>query len=148
MHAVIIDDLEDYLSGHLPPSALRCFQAHLETCSECRREVLEIEEVTELVTFLKPPGTVVPSPSFAARVIENVVGAAAPSFWSIFGDFAFGRRMVFASLLTLAVLGTILVSRESSYTPTGTSPEAVMASGSESSPSVDRMLVTLASYEP
>jgi anti-sigma factor RsiW len=148
MHAVISDDLEDYLSGHLPPSALRCFQAHLETCSECRREVVEIQEVTALVAILKPAGTVVPSPSFAARVMQNVAGAAIPSFWSIFGDFAFGRRVVFASLLTLAVLGTILVSRESAYMPTGTSPEAVMASGSENSPSADRMLVTLASYEP
>ena len=51
----------------------------------------------------------------------------APSFASLFAlDFAFGRRLVFASLLTLAVLGTYLVSRES-LDPRGPTPEAIMA---------------------
>ena len=35
---------------------------------------------------------------------------ASPSLFSL--DLAFGRRLVFASLLTLAVLGSYLVSRE------------------------------------
>lgn len=73
--------------------------------------------------------------------------ASSSSFWSAFGDFAFGRRVVFASLLTLAVLGTVLVSREEAYAPNPTTPEAVMADSS-GSPSADQMLVTLANYEP
>ena len=56
MHAVIIDNLEEYLSGHLPPSALDRFQAHLETCGECRREVDEIQESSGLLASLKPDG--------------------------------------------------------------------------------------------
>jgi len=54
---------------------------------------------------------------------------------------------VFASLLTLAVLGTVLVSRETAYAPAPTTPEAVMAND-QGSPTADRMLVTLAAYEP
>lgn len=147
MHAVIIDDLEEYLAGTLPPTAQRRFQAHLETCGKCRQAIQGMQEVTDLFVSLKPSGTVEPSPSFVARIMQDVAERPAPSFWSPFADFAFGRRVVFASLLTLAVLGTVLVSRETAYAPAPTTPEAVMATD-QGSPSPDGMLVTLASYEP
>jgi anti-sigma factor RsiW len=147
MHAVIINDLEEYLSGDLPRSALDRFQAHLETCGACRREVEKIQESAGLLASLKPAGAVDPPPSFVAQVMRTVAERAAPPFWTAFGDFAFGRRVVFASLLTLAVLGTVLVSREEAYAPNPTTPEAVMADAA-GSPNADQMLVTLASYEP
>jgi len=147
MHAVIINDLEQYLSGHLPPWALDRFQAHLAACGECRREVDEIRESTRLLASLKPDEAVEPPPSFVAQVMQTVAERPAARFWSAFGDFAFGRRVVFASLLTLAVLGTVLVSREEAYAPNPTTPEAVMAEAA-GSPNADQMLATLASYEP
>jgi len=147
MHAVIIDDLEEYLAGTLPPSAHRRFQAHLEACNECSREVSGMQEVTNLFTSLKTEEALAPAPGFVAHVMQSVERRPAPSFWSPFSDFAFGRRVVLASLLTLAVLGTVLVSRESGYTPEPTTPEAAFAANS-GSPSADHMLVTLASYEP
>jgi anti-sigma factor RsiW len=147
MHAVIIDALEEYLSGHLPPPALDRFQGHLETCGQCRREVIEIQESTGLLHLLKPAGAADPPPSFVAQVMQTVAERSSSSFWAAFGDFAFGRRVVFASLLTLAVLGTVLVSREEAYAPNPTTPEAVMAD-TAGSPSADQMLATLANYEP
>ena len=77
--------------------------------------------------------------------------AAAPSFAGLFAlNFSIGRRLVFASLLTLAILGSYLVSRESAYSG-GPSPEAVMAQQEspafESAPAQDNMLVTLTVYE-
>ena len=151
MHAVIIDDLEEYLAGNLPPAVARRFQAHVESCAECRQQVRSMEEVTKLVASLKPAEVVEPSPSFVARVMQNTAAQPAARalgpFWSFFGDFAFGRRVVFASLLTLATLGTVLVSREEAYAPAPTTPEAVMADDG-GSPTPDRMLVELASYEP
>ena len=147
MHAVIFDDLEQYLSGHMPPRALDRFQAHLASCGECRREVDEVQESSGLLASLKPDEAVDPSPSFMAQVMQTVAEAVAPSFWSSFNAFAFGRRVVFAALLTLAVLGTVLVSREESYAPNPTTPEAVMADAA-GSPNADQMLVTLANYEP
>jgi anti-sigma factor RsiW len=147
MHAVIIDDLEEYLSGSLPPSALNRFQAHLETCGACRREVEEIGNVTGLFAALKPVETREPPPEFVARLMQSVASRPAPSFWSPFADFAFERRVVFATLLTLGVLGTVLVSRESSYEPAPPTPEAVMA-GNAGTTNADQMLATLANYEP
>ena len=150
MHAVIIDELENYLAGNLPPSVSRRFQAHLEHCAECSREVRSMQEVTSLVASLKSDEVVEPPPEFVARVMQDSTGPTArplSPFWSSFADFAFGRRVVFASLLTLAALGTVLVSREEAYAPAPTTPEAVMA-GDLHSPTPDRMLVELASYEP
>jgi anti-sigma factor RsiW len=147
MHAVIIDDLERYLSGHLPSSALGRFQAHLATCGECRREVDEVQESTGLLASLKYDGALDPPPSFVAQVMQTLAERSAPSFWSPLGDFAFGRRVVFAFLLTLAVLGTVLVSREHAYAPNPTTPEAVMADAA-ASPNAGQMLVTLTNYEP
>jgi anti-sigma factor RsiW len=147
MHEVIIEDLEEYLAGTLPPSARRRFQAHLETCGNCRREVHGMREVTHVLASLKPAEPAEPSPGFVARVMQQVAERPAPSIWSPFADFAFGRRVVFASLLTLAVLGTILVSRETAYAPAPTTPESIMAED-QNSPTPDGMLVTLASYEP
>jgi anti-sigma factor RsiW len=147
MHAVIVEDIEDYLAGTLPPSSQRRFQAHLETCGACRREIQEMREFTGLFGALKLAGAVEPSPGFTARVMQDVAMRPAPSLWNPFADFAFGRRVVFASLLTLAVLGTVLVSRETAYSPAPTTPEAVMAND-QGSPTADRMLVTLTAYEP
>jgi anti-sigma factor RsiW len=147
MHAVIFNDFEEYLSGQLPPWALDRFQAHLETCGECRREVDEIRESAGLLRSLKPTLAVDPPPSFVARVMQAIAEQAAPSFWSLLGDFAFGRRVVFAALLMLAVLGTVLVSREGAYAPNPTTPEAVMADAGGFT-NADQMLVTLANYEP
>lgn len=147
MHAVIIDVLEEYLSGQLPPSALDRFQGHLATCGECRSEVGEIEESNALLHSLQPVGAFNPPPGFVAQVMQDVAEQQSPSFWTVFGDFAFGRRVVFAALLMLAVLGTVLVSREEAYAPNPTTPQAVMAD-TAGSPNADQMLVTLANYEP
>jgi len=156
MHPVILENLEEYLSGTLLPKDLREFEAHLTACQECREEVRGMQEVSSLFTALRPVETIEPPLGFAARVTAQVAASRAPSFWSVFSlDPAFGRRVVFASLLTLAVLGSFLVSREAGYAPGPNSPESVMAAeGSSNSPNApaendrDMMLVTLTSYEP
>jgi len=106
-----------------------------------------MREQIDLFTCLRSVGAVEPPPGFVARVMQEAAQRPAPSLWSPFGDFAFGRRVVFATLLTLAVLGTVLVSRESAYAPAPVTPAAVMAND-QGSPTADRMLVTLTAYEP
>jgi len=93
-----------------------------------------------------------PRPGFYERVIQQVGGrVAAPSFAGLFSlDLAFARRLVFACLLTLAVLGSYLVVREGEYAGS-LSPEAVMAQQNypafDSEHGQDNMLVTLAAYD-
>jgi len=146
MHQAIVDSLEDYIGGLLTPAAQRDFDAHLETCEECRRDVNGMLEVSSLFESLRPAEEIAPPAGFCARVMQQVGKSQTPSFWSLFSlGASFGRRVVFASLLTLAIFGSFLVSRETGYAPGPSTPEAVMA---EHNTNRDAMLVTLASYEP
>jgi len=152
MHAVVMDSLEEYLSGVLTPAVERQIEAHLSTCETCREEVSGMREVSQLFGSLHAEEVVEPSPAFYAGVMRQVAAQKpARSFASLFAlDFAFGRRLVFASLMTLAVLGTFLATHEA-QSPMGPSPDTIMAQ--QESPSFDSataqesMLVTLTSYE-
>ncbi len=149
MHKEIQNELEDYLSG----SASRGFHAHLESCGECLREVRQMQEVSGLFAVLQSPETPEPAPGFYYRVSQRMANERQASFWNVFSfDPGFARRLVFSSLMTLAVLGTFLVSRETAYPPSNEGPAAIMARHDGSIPHDDgndrgRMLVTLASYE-
>jgi anti-sigma factor RsiW len=162
MHAVVMESLEEYLSDGLGPVAQRDIEAHLSTCEMCREELASMREVSRLLTSLgaslestgEATGEALePAPGFYTRVMGLVRDRkTAPSFAGFFSlDLAFGRRLAFASLLTLAILGGYLVSNEAEYS-TGLSPEAVMAQQDspafDSARAQDNMLVTLTTYEP
>lgn len=152
MHGVVMESLEEYLSGTLKPAMLRDIEAHLISCEMCRREVAGMQQVSQWFGAFRVEEETAPAPGFYARVMRQVgQRQAVPSFAGFFAlDFAFGRRLVFASLLTLAVLGSYLVSYEHDY-PTGLSPETVMAQ--QDSPAYDsarareNMLATMTAYE-
>jgi hypothetical protein len=150
MHEVIENGLEEYLGGQVR----RDFQAHLSECEECRVEVRQFEELSGMFRALREPEPIQPDPGFYFRVTQTIEAQQEPSFWSIFSlDAVFGRRVAFASLMTLAIVGSFLISSESgSETPGIGGAEAVMASHDvsiphESSVDRDRMLVTLSSYQ-
>ena len=153
MHAVVMESLEEYLSGTLTPAALREIEAHLNGCEMCRQEVAGMQEVSDMFGAFRVADPIVPAPGFYAKVMREVgQRQRLPAFAGFFAlDFAFGRRLVLASLLMLAALGTYLVTYESGY-PSGMSPETVMAQQEspayENARSQDNMLATLTSYEP
>lgn len=145
MHQVILDRLEQYLTG-TPGS--REFTAHLESCPECRTEVSEMQELSSAFAALRAPEEITPRAGFYARVAERVEQQRPRSFASLFWlDPVFGKRVAFASLMILAVLGSYLISRETDYSAGPTNPEAVMAQQAPAQ-DPDVMLATLASYEP
>jgi anti-sigma factor RsiW len=152
MHAVVMDSLERYLSGELSPAVERQIEAHLNACDSCREEVNGMREMSQLFSSLRTDEVLDPSPVFFAAVMRQVeTRRPAPSFAGLFAlDFVFGRRLAFASLLTLAVLGTFLATHEAQST-VGPSPDTIMAQQEspsfESAPAQDGMLVTLTAYE-
>lgn len=153
MHAVLMDSLEEYLAGEIEPAALRDIEAHLSTCAACREEVDGMRQVSLWMNALKPDQVIEPPAGFYARVMQEVGDRKpVPTFSSLFAlDFAFGRRVAFACLLTLAVLGSYLVTRETGE-PALLSPEMVMAQ--QDAPAADAiqaheaMLATLTRHEP
>ena len=152
MHAVVMDSLEEYLSGAIEPSAQRAIEAHLHDCGPCRDEVRSMQDVSHLFGSLRTEESFEPSPIFTASVMQHVADLKPqPTFAGLFAlDFAFGRRLVFSSLLTLAVLGGFLATREAQYSA-GPSPDAILAQQEfpsfDSAATQDNMLVTLTAYE-
>ncbi|HTS48492.1 MAG TPA: zf-HC2 domain-containing protein [Bryobacteraceae bacterium] len=157
MHAVVMESLEDYLSGLLEPAEQRSLEAHLAGCSSCRQELQGMQSVSNLFSTLRPPAAAgeeewAPAAGFYAGVIQEVGSRqSAQSFAGFFRlDFGLGRRLVLSSLLTLVLVGGWLVSRESGYA-NGPSPDAVLAQqdqpGFDAAPASQNMLATLTSYE-
>jgi anti-sigma factor RsiW len=152
MHAVVMDSLEEYLAGALEPVRRRAIEAHLSNCGSCREELGSMQETSLLFGSLRSDEVLDLPPGFCAAVLQNVQGLKpAPTFAGLFAlDFAFGRRLVFASLLTLAILGGFIATREARYA-VGPSPDAIMAQQEspafDSAASPDNMLVTLTAYE-
>jgi len=152
MHAVVIETLEEYLSGALEPATRREIEAHLSACKTCREEIHGMQDVSQMFSSLRSEEVYDPSPNFYGAVSQQInTRPTAPSFAGLFRmDFTFGRRLAFASLLTFALLGGYLVSSEIAYSG-GPSPDAIMAQQDspafDSAPARDNMLVTLTAYE-
>ncbi len=151
MHAVVMESLEEYLSGVLEPAARRRIETHLNDCASCRAETDGLMGVAHLFGALRNEGCE-PAPGFYARVMERIDAGAAPSIPGLFAfDLVFLRRLAFSCMLTLAVLGSVLVSREVTYCGSFT-PDAVLAQDSSAAASgsalaQDNMLLTLTAYE-
>ena len=165
MHAVVKESLERYLSGALERAEERAVEAHLAICRKCRNDLDGMQAISRMFGSLGTPaadsGTlpakfledaVTPSPGFYARVMQEVEARkAAPSFFGVFAlDFAFGRRLLVSSLVTLVVVSGLLVTREAGYAG-GPSPDCILAQqnapGFDSASGSDSMLATLTSYE-
>src|SRR5215469_18027835 len=153
MHAVVLDRLEEYLAGALEPATLTKIELHLKTCATCREEVAGMQQISLWMSALKTEEQIAAPPGFYARVMQQVGDRKPlPTFSSLFSlDLAFGRRLAFACLLTLAVLGSYLVTRETGE-PAALSPEVVMAQQDapafDSAQAHEAMLATLSRYEP
>jgi predicted anti-sigma-YlaC factor YlaD len=154
MHHIIQDGLEDFLAGTAGNGDRARIEAHLGECAECRQEVATMREMSDLFSTLRSPEPPLPAPGFYARV-SNLIDKQQPeSFWSLFLEPVFGKRLALASLLLLATLGTVLMVRETDEYAVGPSPEMIMAVEHdaplmESGPAMDRdqMLFTLASHK-
>jgi hypothetical protein len=82
-------------------------------------EVAGMRQVSQWFGALRSEEELGAGPGFYARVMRRWASGrpCRPLPASSRLDFAFGRRLVFASLLTLAALGGYLVSHESEYPP-------------------------------
>jgi anti-sigma factor RsiW len=166
MHDEIRSELEGYLSGE---DASRAFTRHLESCPPCAREVEEMEQISLSLRSFRLFGAeagadaetdaepFAPPAGFYARVARKIEAEQRSPVWGLFApDLEFFRKIVFASLMLLAVLGSYLVSRESDYTTSMSGQSAAeQATLTEHDSTVphespaDRqhIMVTLAAYE-
>ena len=156
MHQAIRDNLEEYLKG----SARRVpqeFQAHLQACEDCASELRLVETQAKMLRSLQADGDVEPRAGFYARVMDRIEQEGRSSIWSVLLEPNFGRRLAMASAVLVVLLGTYLVTSESSEPMVASSPDVVWT-GAPPAPAIadrdslqqqrqrDAVLVNLAAY--
>lgn len=110
-----VESLSAYVDGELPPDEAAAIEAHLASCTECAREVMQIRS---LGGMMREIGPIRPEPKLAERVnrrlarpvgwILFVVGAL---FWATLAirdwfreDFTLERLAVTAIVIGLGML--------------------------------------------
>ncbi|WP_270179162.1 anti-sigma factor domain-containing protein [Alkalihalobacillus sp. CinArs1] len=68
------DQLLDYFNGTLTDEEKKTFEAHLESCSDCREELQELEDLTSDLPYLSTPEE--PPSGMKERVLQNVFESA------------------------------------------------------------------------
>lgn len=114
MHKIVLEELEKHLAGR----AGGPFREHLTTCAECRDEVDALAGVSALVRGLRrgEDDAMEPRPGFYGRVAVGIVEQQRSSVWGILAPGGeFFRKVAFASLLLLGVLGTYLVTSQGEF---------------------------------
>lgn len=151
MHEPVVQRLEEILREE--PAGMAA-EAHLRDCPACRAEVSAMKMHSRLFRALQCPPEIEPAPGFYARVVNRIETQASPSIWNVFGESLFARRLAYASLTFVALLGTYLISSSGRERPVLiNSPEATLAAEdrtiSNTDPDRDRAatLVTLATYQ-
>jgi hypothetical protein len=107
-----------------------------------------MQELSGALSALRVNEPVAPPLGFYAKVTRRVEGQRPRAPWSfVWLDPAFGKRVAFASLMTLAILGSYLITRETEYSAGPAKPEVIMAQPAPAE-NPDMILAALASYEP
>jgi len=153
MHQPIENGLEDYLSGRAETERYKGFIAHLVACAECDAEVGLMKQQAEWMRELRAPADTEPAPGFYARVMDRIEAQSAKSFWGVFLEPVFGKRLALACLALFVLLSSAVWQTEPSPVLNGDNPvsvlaEEVMAPATGADPGRDRtvVLTTLASY--
>ncbi|HEY3837570.1 MAG TPA: hypothetical protein VGL72_13405 [Bryobacteraceae bacterium] len=152
MHEAIRNELEGYLSGE---NVSRSFTQHLEVCPPCAEEVQEMEEFSLSLHSLRAeqPEAIKPPLGFYAKVARTIEAEQKTPVWGLFApDLQFFRKIAFASLMLLAVLGSYLVTHESDFAAPADAEQATLTEHNSTVPHespADRqhIMVTLAAYE-
>jgi len=148
MHEPMKEGLEDYLRGRASART----SAHLDACRECREEAERMREQAAMIRLLRVDEEACPAPGFFGRVMARVETQYRPSVWSVFLEPVFGRRLMYASLTLVILLGTFLVSTESGEPMAASTPaeqylvEENPPVGSNPQQARDVVLVRLATF--
>jgi len=151
MHEPLKGHIEEYLHGgkHLPG-----VEEHLTQCASCRTEVAEMKRQSELFQSLKAPQDLELDAAFYARVMNRIETQTRPSIWNLFGESIFAKRLAYASLTFVVLLGTYLVSSPEPEQQIANSPEVMMSDdphptevGADVQKDREAILVNLATYQ-
>jgi hypothetical protein len=110
MKKPIVNELEQYLAGQLSGEALQSFEDGLDQEPGARRMIEDFQEHSDMLRTLRPDREMNPAPGFYARVLDRIEAQAAQSFWAIFFEPWFARKLAYVSLALLLVLSSATMS--------------------------------------
>ncbi|MFB3775978.1 MAG: anti-sigma factor [Bryobacteraceae bacterium] len=156
MHRAARDRLEEYLAGDGTRGGPEELRSHLEGCERCRREAEEMADQARLIRLLAAEEETEPAPGFYARVMDTIAARQGEGVWAMLAEPFFARRLTYAALALVIVLGSYLVYSErqgAHYAASG--PAHLLAAeplgrtyvGSNPQRDRDVVLVSLASYK-
>ena len=108
----IKENLEEYMRGSMEPAKLAEFDKRLGASDEeTKREVRLFQQQGEMIrSAFQVAADVGPSSGFYARVMDRIQTQRSRSMWFAFLDPQFSRRLAFASLALLVLLGLTMFS--------------------------------------
>lgn len=74
----VTDLLTAYYDGELAPGARRRVEAHLQSCAECREELAQLEQLSDLLGAYALPDTLSSAEAFRAQVGLRIARRARP----------------------------------------------------------------------
>ncbi len=103
--------VEDYLDGRLPEEDLKSLLEQYPSDGKTLQEFFQQSEMIR--SLLRTPAELAPAPGFYARVMNQVEKEKGrqSSIWSLFTD-PFGQRLVYASMVLLALMGITLFTSD------------------------------------
>ena len=126
MHKPIEDGLEDLLSGRATRQSKELEEV-LASCPELRVQVDAMREQAEWMQALRAPEQIDPSPGFYARVMDRIEAQSSNSFWSVFLEPVFAKRLMYASLALFVVLTSAVWQTGSDPVLHESNPMTIMA---------------------
>lgn len=128
MQQPIRERLEEYLSG-TDPESRREFESALAQDERGRQEIDAMRRQAELLRSLRAPQgeDLEPAPGFYARVMDHVESQRPLSVWEVFLQPVFARRLAYASLTLILVLGMLTVRASLEPGVMALSPEAILS---------------------
>jgi len=155
MHKEIKEHIEELLRGAEEQEELATCREHNASCASCAKELAEMEAQVRMLQLFRSTEEFEPDASFYALVMQKVEARRNASPLHAFLDPVFARRLIFAGLMAVTVLGSYLVYSERSPAFSSTGPIAILASQMPeqdvlgANPARDRetLLLTLASYQ-
>ena len=113
MDELMKDNLEDHLSGMLAGKRKDEFASYLAKRPKAAEELAGFEESAALLRELRPEAgdelSFQPAPGFYGRVMRQVEDERDVPFWMVFLEPFLLRRLAFASLMWLVLLGGYIV---------------------------------------
>jgi len=127
MHEPVRSQLEDILQGRLRAGQKETVEAHLSDCPECAAELREMRLYSRAMRALRATDVPEASAGFYARVMQRVESQGRPSFWNLFLDPVFGRRLVYATGAMFLLMASFLLATTGGQPELARTPVEMMA---------------------